>query len=95
MAKKFYRALVGLSYPTEKAILDRIIKGEKVPFAERNSKEVSAGEIVSDIPDISIHWLLEQHKIEEVKDGEEKGRKETKVLSSTPSTEGEEEGEVI
>ena len=94
MPKARYRALVGLSYPTDKKILDRIAAGEKLTWKERKNKEVAAGEIVYDIPEISIPWLLEQGKIEEVKFGEEeKGRK---ILSNpSASEEGEsEEGEV-
>lgn len=53
-AKRKYRALVGLRYPTN-------------PRAKREAwewKRVPAGTIVDDIPAQSIEWLLAQGRIE-------------------------------
>lgn len=59
-----YRALTGLSYPTDKAIIRRIQEGESIPTDERGAREVTPGEIVDDIPSVSVPWLLEQGQIE-------------------------------
>ena len=67
---RLYRALTGLSYPTDASVIRRIQAGESVPWEERKAKEVAAGEVVDDIPAVSVPWLLEQGKIEEVNDGE-------------------------
>lgn len=60
-----YRALKGISYPTDKEIVRRIQAGETIPSEERVPiREVAAGEIVDDIPSVSVPWLLEQGHIE-------------------------------
>lgn len=64
-----YEALVGLTYPTDPKVLERLAAGEDVPWEERGLKEVEAGSLVTDIPAISIGWLLEQGLIRKVKDG--------------------------
>ena len=61
---KQYRALAGLSYPATKKDLDLCIKGQA-----HERREVEPGEIVSDIPSVSLPWLLEDGRIEEVTDG--------------------------
>lgn len=60
---KKYRALTGLSYPATKHDLALCLKGK--PHERR---EVARGEVVSDIPALSLPWLLEDGRIEEVKD---------------------------
>lgn len=55
---KRYRALVGLSYPTN-------------PRASRENwvmKHVAAGDVVDDIPGKSVKWLLDGGRIEKVAD---------------------------
>lgn len=63
--KRRYRALTGLTYPTDQKIIKRLQAGEDIPMEKRDLKEVQAGEIVDDIPATSIPWLLEQSLIEE------------------------------
>ena len=58
-----YRAIVGLSYPTNEADVAKAKRHEQVP-----RKDVEAGDVVSDIPSCSVPWLLEQGLIEEVSD---------------------------
>lgn len=64
-----YRALVGLAYPTDPKIHERLVGGEDIPWDERGLKEVPAGSIVNDIPESSTVWLLEQGLIEVVTSG--------------------------
>lgn len=59
-----YRALNGLSYPTDSSIIQRLLNGEQIPMEERGMVERSAGEILTDIPACSVGWLLEQGEIE-------------------------------
>jgi len=66
-----YRALVGISYPTDPEIISRILAGESIPQEERGLKEVLAGAVLDDVPAVSVPWLLEQGLIEEVADGQE------------------------
>jgi len=66
--RRRYRALVGISYPTDPDIIQRIQAGEAIPFEERGLKEVPAGVVVDDVPAVSVPWLLEQGLIEEVAD---------------------------
>lgn len=73
--RKRYRALMGLSYPTDPNAIKRIIeardRGERLPWEERGPiKEVKAGEIVDDIPAVSVPHLLERGRIEEVEPGD-------------------------
>jgi len=70
---KRYRALTGISYPTDPGIVKRIQAGESIPYGERGVKEIPAGQVVDDVPAVSVPWLLEQgliELIEEVADGE-------------------------
>lgn len=68
MPSKRYRAKTGLSYPTNPQVIARLKRGENVPWEERRAKEVAAGEIVTDIPAVSVPWLLEQNLIELAED---------------------------
>jgi hypothetical protein len=67
MPKK-YRALRGLAYPTDPKIVKRLQAGEDIPWEERGCKEVAAGQVVDDIPSVSLAWLLDAGAIEEVGD---------------------------
>lgn len=63
---KQYRALTGLSYPTDPSVIARLAAGERLTREERGVlKEVGSGDVVSDIPTHSLPWLLEQGLIEE------------------------------
>ena len=64
-----YEALVGLTYPTDPKVLERLAAGEEVPLEELNLTEVAPGARVTDIPAQSIGWLLEQGLIRKVNDG--------------------------
>lgn len=56
---KRYRVMVELEYPTPATFA--------LPRDKWVRKTATAGAIVSDIPAVSIPWLLEQGLIEEVK----------------------------
>lgn len=60
-----YRAVVGLSYPTDPKVIARLQKGEQIPWEERGMKRAEAGEVLDDIPSVSVPWLLDQGLIEE------------------------------
>lgn len=66
MAK--YRALRDLWYPTDARIIRRLRDGEEIPMHHRHLKKVIAGEIVDDIPNVSVKGLLANGWIEEVSD---------------------------
>lgn len=53
MARKAYRALVGINYP-----------------GRSGEKRAEPGDVVRDIPESAVAWLLDQGHIEPVKDGE-------------------------
>jgi hypothetical protein len=59
------RALVGLSYPSDPEIVARLEGGEQIPEDERGNRTVEAGDVVQDIPESSIKWLLKQGLIED------------------------------
>lgn len=65
---KRYRALTGLSYPTDQKVIKRLLAGENVPAEERRMKRVERGEIVDDVPACSLPWLLEAGQIEPVEE---------------------------
>lgn len=68
-----YRVLRPILYPTDQTILARIRQGERVPMAERGLKRVPPGRVVTDIPQRSIPWLIEQGCIERVGEGDRDG----------------------
>lgn len=59
-----YRVLVGLSYPTDAAVIRRLQAGEAVAWEQRGLRRAEAGAVVSDLPAVSVPWLLEQGLIE-------------------------------
>ena len=59
-----YRALRGLSYPTDHGVIERLAGGENLRYPERRCREVTVGEIVTDIPAVSLPWLLEKGYVE-------------------------------
>ena len=61
-----YEVLVGLSYPTDPKIIERLVGGEDIPWEDRGIKQAEVGTIVDDIPTVSVEWLLEQGIIREV-----------------------------
>ena len=64
-----YRALVALEYPTDTATIRRIRAGEDIPPSQRRGvREVNAGEVIDDVPAVSVPWLLEQGLIEAVEE---------------------------
>ena len=65
-----YRVLVPLSYPTRQNVIERILAGEQLTASERAERRVEPGEIVSDLPQISIEGLLGNGWIEEVTSGD-------------------------
>lgn len=68
-----YRVLVdGLCYPTDPRILRRLAAGEKIPLGERRMCEPhSLGDVVEDLPRVSIPGLLRKGWIEEAADGQD------------------------
>ena len=70
MAKQRYRVLVeGFCYPTDPAVIKRLLAGEQVPWQERKVKEVPAGAVVDDVPAASVASCLAQGWIEPVEGG--------------------------
>lgn len=70
MPVKRYRVLRGpLFYPTDPDIVRRLREGEELKWFERKNKEAATGQIVDDIPAMSIPILLEKCWIVEVKAG--------------------------
>lgn len=61
-----YRALRPLEYPTSPAVLRKLKAGEHVPFDQRGHKRVAVGEVVDDVPAVSVGWLVEKGWIEPV-----------------------------
>jgi hypothetical protein len=63
-----YRVLIpsGIEYPTDPAMVRRLKRGDKVPYAERGNKHVRKGRVVDDIPKESVPILLRKGWIEEV-----------------------------
>jgi hypothetical protein len=60
---KKYRALTGLTYPASKADVELRVAGKECKW-----RDVAVGEVVDDIPPVSIPWMLDLGKIEEVKE---------------------------
>ena len=65
-----YRALRVLEYPTNSAVIRRLLAGEAVPYDQRGHKRVEAGAIVDDLPVPSIPTLLKKGWIEAVEEPE-------------------------
>ncbi len=66
-----YRVNVGLSYPTDARIVQRLKSGENIAWGARHVKEVAPGEIVEDIPEMSVKALLAKGVIEVIADPDE------------------------
>ncbi len=66
-----YRLLTGLSYPTDPKVIARIAGGDHSDAAHaeraRSMERHEKGDIVDNIPEPSIPWLLKDGCIEEVK----------------------------
>jgi len=60
---RWFKAVVGLSYPTNPNIIRRLVAGEDIPVEERGMKDVKPGEVVNDVPAVSQGWLLESNAI--------------------------------
>ena len=61
-----YRLLIGLSYPTDRRAVQRLLAGEDVPSVERAEHYAEAGAVVDDIPTSLIPRLLAKGRIERV-----------------------------
>ncbi len=62
-----YRALVDLRYPTDPAIIKRLLDGEDIPDAQLGHvRDVKAGHLADDIPATSVAGLLAKGRIEVV-----------------------------
>lgn len=60
-----YRVLVAdLFYPTDAAIVARLVAGENLSLEDRHMVHRRAGAIVSDIPAVSVASLLAEGAIE-------------------------------
>jgi hypothetical protein len=67
MAEKKFRVLIGLSYPKDKKIWDRLVGGENLPFSKRGEiVDRKAGTIVT-MPLHVIQCFLDMKAIEEYK----------------------------
>jgi hypothetical protein len=74
-----YKVLVGLNYPTSPAVIERLKALRDAPESERQAgvaavvaeggfKRAEVGVTVSDLPEVSVPWLLFQGVIEAVAD---------------------------
>ena len=62
-----YRVLIGLDYPKSKAIWDRLVGGENIPFDERGEMvRREAGDVVT-MPGHVVECFLDMKAIEPVK----------------------------
>lgn len=62
-----YRVLRGgLEYPTDPAVVERLLAGENIPYGERGMVRREEGAVVDDVPACSVPWLVEQGYIEPV-----------------------------
>lgn len=59
-----YRVLVGLNYPTDPDVLRRILAGAHVPDHARQARRAEPGDVVDDIPEVSIAACLASGYIE-------------------------------
>lgn len=61
-----YRVLVGINYPTDPAITRRLLAGEggQIPFKDRGYKRAEPGDVVDDISNADVAWLLAKRGIE-------------------------------
>ena len=86
-----YRALVALVYPTDPAIIARLLAGENLAWRDRYCKQVAVGEIVDDLPECSREGFLAKGKIELVSEptGTPRATKEVRG-SRAERTDGEE-----
>jgi hypothetical protein len=65
-----HRVLVegGIDYPTDPAIVARLLAGEQVPWEERKTKHVAQGRVAGDIPACSVEPLKKLGWIEAVEE---------------------------
>lgn len=68
LVKKKWICRVPIEYPTDPAVIRRILAGEKVPYAERGMKRAEAGDVVTDLPQQSVTWMLRKGWVEPVED---------------------------
>jgi len=73
--RRRYRVLVGLNYPTSPSVLTRLAAGEDVPREQRHETRAEPGDIVDDLPEMSVKWLLKKGIIEEVEGADGGSRK--------------------
>ena len=64
-----YRALRPLYYPVDPAVVQRLTDGENLPMRTRGMRVVAEGDVVDDLPAVSIPVLLAKGWIEEVING--------------------------
>lgn len=57
-----------ISYPTDASIIARLLAGDDIPIEDRGIVRRTAGEIVDDIPEVSVAGLLADGDIEIVVD---------------------------
>lgn len=63
-----YRAVVDLWYPTDPAIIARLLAGERIPMRARGLRHVTAGTVITDMPAVSIAGQLAKGRIVEVQE---------------------------
>lgn len=67
MSKRKYEALVGLEFPRDKKIQERIRKGEDIPWHLRGFiRRVESGETIEEGDNLSLSELLEANLVREV-----------------------------
>lgn len=72
-----YRVLVAdLFYPTDAAIIARLVAGENLSLEDRRMVHRRAGAVVTDIPAVSLDGLLAEGAIEVVDEAPTKAGKD-------------------
>ena len=82
-----YRALRALYYPTDPAIVKRLVAGENLRMGERQMREVEAGTIVEDLPEVSVPGLLKAKWIERLPEEEPRPAASRRTGSVNPREE--------
>ena len=93
-----YKMKVGINYPTSAKVVEELLGMAELPDEERQAKvsqiaqdggfaRAEAGDIVDNLPEVSIPWLLEQGHIKAVDD--KKPAKTKPVVAAPAAPEGE------
>ena len=63
-----YRVLVGIDYPTAPSVIRKLLAGEDIPWGARGNVHREPGDVVDDLPAVTVAAGLEHGWIEEIAD---------------------------